>query len=67
MLFEAYRGLHSGGISTNEEWIRDWLRTIRQKVVAGKLDQATAVMLGSASIAGASSQRELMAITAYLR
>ena len=38
LFFEARRDRHSGGISTNEELIRDLLRAIRQKVESGKLD-----------------------------
>ena len=29
---------HSGGMSTNEEWIRELLRAIRRKVETGELD-----------------------------
>lgn len=35
--FEARRDRHSGGLSTDEELIRDLLRAIRQKVEAGEL------------------------------
>ena len=38
LFFEARRDRNSGGMSTNEEWIRDLLRGIRQKVDAGELD-----------------------------
>ena len=38
LFFEARRDRHSGGMSTNEEWIRDLLRAIRKKVKAGELD-----------------------------
>ena len=38
LFFEARRERHSGGMSTNEELIRDLLRAIRQKVEAGELD-----------------------------
>ena len=38
LFFEARRERHSGGMSANEEWIRELLRTIRQKVEAGELD-----------------------------
>ena len=38
LFFEARRERHSGGMSTNEEWIRDLLRAIRRKVEAGELD-----------------------------
>ena len=38
LFFEARRDRHSGGISTNEELIRDLLRAIREKVKAGELD-----------------------------
>ena len=38
LFFEARRDRHSGGMSANEEWIRDLLRAIRQKVEAGELD-----------------------------
>ena len=38
LFFEARRDRHSGGISTNEELIRDLLRAIRQKVKSGELD-----------------------------
>ena len=38
LFFEARRERYSGGMPTNEEWIRDLLRTIRQKVEAGELD-----------------------------
>ena len=38
LFFEARRERHSGGMSTNEEWIGDLLRAIRQKVEAGELD-----------------------------
>ena len=38
LFFEARRDRHSGGMSTNEEWIRELLRGIRQKVEAGELD-----------------------------
>ena len=38
LFFEARRERHSGGMSTNEEWIRELLRAIRQKVEAGELD-----------------------------
>ena len=38
LFFEARRERHSGGMSTNEEWIRELLRAIRRKVQAGELD-----------------------------
>ena len=38
LFFEARRVRHSGGMSTNEEWIRDLLRAIRKKLEAGELD-----------------------------
>ena len=38
LFFEARRDRHSGGISNNEELIRDLLRAIRQKVKSGELD-----------------------------
>ena len=38
LFFEARRERHSGGFSSNEEWIRELLRAIRQKVEAGELD-----------------------------
>ena len=38
LFFEARRDRHSGGMSTNEELIRDLLRAIREKVKAGELD-----------------------------
>ena len=38
LFFEARRELHSGGMSTNEEWIRELLRAIKAKVVSGDLD-----------------------------
>ena len=38
LFFEARRERHSGGMSTNVEWIRELLRAIRQKVEAGELD-----------------------------
>lgn len=38
LFFEARRERHSGGISTNEELIRDLLRGIRQKVEASEFD-----------------------------
>ena len=38
LFFEARRERHSGGMSTNEVWIRELLRAIRQKVEAGELD-----------------------------
>ena len=38
LFFEARRERHSGGISINEEWIRELLRAIRKKVEAGELD-----------------------------
>ena len=38
LFFEARRDRHSGGISTNEDLIRDLLRSIREKVKAGELD-----------------------------
>ncbi len=38
LFFEARRERHSGGMSTNEEWIRELLRAIRWKVEAGELD-----------------------------
>ena len=38
LFFEARRDRHSGGISTNEELIRDLLRAIRQKLQNGELD-----------------------------
>ena len=37
LFFEARRERHSGGMSTNEEWIRELLRAIRRKVEAGEL------------------------------
>ena len=38
LFFEARRVRHSGGMSTNEEWIRELLRAIRKKLEAGELD-----------------------------
>lgn len=38
LFFEARRERHSGGISTNEKWIRELLLAIRRKVEAGELD-----------------------------
>ena len=38
LFFEARRERHSGGMSTNEEWIRELLRAILQKVEEGELD-----------------------------
>ena len=38
LFFEARCELHSGGMSTNEEWIREPLRAIKAKVVSGDLD-----------------------------
>ena len=38
LFFEARRERHSGGMYTNEEWIRDLLRAICRKVKAGELD-----------------------------
>ena len=38
LFFETRRDRHSGGMSTNEELIRDLLRAIREKVKAGELD-----------------------------
>ena len=38
LFFEARRKRHSVGLSSNEKWIRDLLRAIRQKVEAGELD-----------------------------
>lgn len=38
LFFEARRERHSGGISTNEKWIRELLLAIRKKVEAGELD-----------------------------
>ena len=38
LFFEARRERHSGGMSTNEELIRELLRAIRQKVEAGELN-----------------------------
>lgn len=38
LFFEARRERHSGGMSTNEEWISELLRAIRQKVQTGDLD-----------------------------
>ena len=38
LFFEARRERHSGGMSSNEEWIRELLRAIRQKVEDGELD-----------------------------
>ena len=38
LFFEARRERHSGGMSTNEEWIRELLRAIREKVEAGELE-----------------------------
>ena len=37
LFFEARRERHSGGMSTNEVWIRDLLRAIREKVEVGEL------------------------------
>ena len=37
LFFEARRDLHSGGISTDEEYIRQLLRAIREKVKAAEL------------------------------
>ena len=37
LFFEARRDCHSGGLSTDEELIRDLLRAIRNKVKAGEL------------------------------
>ena len=37
LFFEARRDRHSGGISTDEEYIRQLLRAIREKVKAGEL------------------------------
>ena len=38
LFFEARRERQSGGMSTNEEWIRELLRAIRQKVEDGELE-----------------------------
>lgn len=38
LFFKARRDRHSGGISTNEELIRDLLRAIHQKLKSGELD-----------------------------
>ena len=38
LFFEARRDRHSGGISTDEQLIRDLLRAIRSKVEAGELN-----------------------------
>ena len=38
LFFESRRERHSGGMSTNEEWIRDLLRAIRRMVEAGEVD-----------------------------
>ena len=38
LFFEARRERHSGGMTSNEEWIRELLRTIRQKVEDCELD-----------------------------
>ena len=38
LFFEARRDRHSGGLSTDEEYIRDLLRAIRQKLSDGELD-----------------------------
>jgi len=38
LFFEQRRERWNGGFTTNEEWIRDLLRAIRQKVKAGELD-----------------------------
>ena len=38
LFFEARRERHSGGFSSNEEWIRELLRAIRQKVEDCELD-----------------------------
>ena len=38
LFFEARRERHSGGMTSNVEWIRDLLLAIRQKVVAGELE-----------------------------
>ena len=37
LFFEARRERHSGGMSSNEEWIRDLLRAIRERVANGEL------------------------------
>ena len=37
LFFEARRDRHSGGISTDEEYIRQLLRAIREKVKAEEL------------------------------
>ena len=37
LFFEVRRDRHNGGISTNEEYIRQLLRSIREKVKAGEL------------------------------
>ena len=37
LFFEARRERHSGGMSTNKEWIRDLVQAIRRKVEAGDL------------------------------
>jgi hypothetical protein len=42
LFLEARRDRHGGGISTNEELIRDLLRAIRLKVNAAELDQPPA-------------------------
>ena len=38
LFFEARRDRHSGGMSSNEDRIRELLRAIRRKVEAGELD-----------------------------
>ena len=38
LFFEARRERHSGGMSSNEEWIRELLRAIRQQVGPGDLN-----------------------------
>lgn len=38
LFFEARPERHSDGMSTNEEWISDLLRAIREKVEDGELD-----------------------------
>ena len=38
LFFESRRERNSGGMSTNEEWIRDLLRAIRRMVEAGEVD-----------------------------
>ena len=38
LFFEARRERHSGGMTSNEAWIRELLRDIRRKVEAGELE-----------------------------